>query len=58
LANIIDSPCIKICKLDSTARFCVGCLRTREEIGLWSRYSPAERLRVMTDIKTRKTSQA
>lgn len=31
----VPSPCISVCELDAQRRFCVGCLRTLEEIGAW-----------------------
>ncbi|WP_201641260.1 DUF1289 domain-containing protein [Paraburkholderia metrosideri] len=31
----IQSPCIDICKIDGTSGFCIGCLRTRDEIREW-----------------------
>jgi len=32
----IESPCIKLCKLDASGQLCLGCYRTRGEIGAWS----------------------
>ncbi|KFE33795.1 DUF1289 domain-containing protein [Thioclava atlantica] len=49
----IESPCIKICQIHPEERICVGCLRTLEEIGTWSRLSPEERRAVMADLPDR-----
>jgi hypothetical protein len=35
----IQSPCIDICKLDGKTGFCLGCLRTRDEIRAWKTMS-------------------
>ena len=29
------SPCIGVCRMDEQDRYCIGCLRSREEIGAW-----------------------
>lgn len=49
----IASPCVKLCVVHPEARLCVGCLRTIEEIGQWSRLSHEERAEVMRDLPTR-----
>lgn len=33
----IPSPCISVCVLDAGRDMCVGCYRSRAEIGEWSR---------------------
>jgi predicted Fe-S protein YdhL (DUF1289 family) len=43
------TPCIGICRLDGRG-WCVGCLRTAEEIGRWRTMGDAERLHVMQVI--------
>ncbi|MHA6268090.1 DUF1289 domain-containing protein [Aliiroseovarius sp. CAU 1755] len=50
----VESPCVKICVVHPTARICTGCLRSIEEIGIWSRLSPAARRAVMADLPARK----
>ncbi len=49
----VHSPCIKICVIHPEERLCVGCLRTIDEIGRWSRLSPAERQTIMADLPNR-----
>lgn len=49
----IESPCVKICVIHPAARLCTGCLRTIDEIGAWSRMTPAERRAVMEDLPGR-----
>ncbi len=50
----IDSPCVKICVIHPQERLCTGCLRTIEEIGAWSRLSPAERKAIMATLEERR----
>ena len=49
----IESPCIKVCVIEPTARLCTGCLRTIDEITAWSRMTPEERRTVMTALPSR-----
>ena len=42
----VDSPCVKICVIHPTARLCVGCNRSIDEIATWSRLDHAERRRI------------
>ena len=30
------SPCISVCQMDEHTGWCIGCLRSIEEIGAWS----------------------
>jgi predicted Fe-S protein YdhL (DUF1289 family) len=41
------TPCVSICKIDKITRECIGCKRTIEEIGNWSKYTDAQRMEVM-----------
>lgn len=49
----IPSPCIDICKLDGTTGFCLGCLRTRDEIRAWKTLSDDARLAVIHERPAR-----
>lgn len=46
----VASPCTKVCKLDDRGRYCVGCLRTREEIAIWSTASEAQKRAILDRI--------
>jgi predicted Fe-S protein YdhL (DUF1289 family) len=48
----ISSPCIGVCTL-APSGMCIGCLRTSEEIGMWSNYSAGDRLRIMLELPRR-----
>lgn len=47
--NEIESPCKKICVIHPQSGICIGCFRTRNEIGGWSLMSPEDR-RALMDI--------
>lgn len=46
----VPSPCIGVCRMDAADRWCVGCLRSREEIGHWSQMTDREKLALWADI--------
>ncbi|MCB1378541.1 MAG: DUF1289 domain-containing protein [Alphaproteobacteria bacterium] len=50
---IIETPCVKICVVDPETGFCIGCGRTRGEIGNWIGMSPAQRHDVMEVLPER-----
>jgi uncharacterized protein len=43
-----ESPCSGVCKLNETNHYCLGCFRTRADIGLWSAASEAEKIQINT----------
>lgn len=49
----IETPCIKVCVIDPETGFCVGCGRTRGEIGGWLGMDAAERRQIMTTLPER-----
>lgn len=49
----ILSPCIGVCVLDVSGEYCVGCLRTGQEIAEWTLLSQGERERVMEELENR-----
>lgn len=48
----MNSPCTRICKLDSLRTFCLGCGRTVEEITDWSQATEARRLEILGRLKS------
>jgi predicted Fe-S protein YdhL (DUF1289 family) len=50
---VIDTPCVKICTLDTGAGLCLGCGRTIAEIARWTAMSTAERSVVMAQLPAR-----
>ena len=49
----IETPCIKVCVVDPDTGFCIGCGRTRMEIGSWLGLTPADRQTVMASLGER-----
>ena len=49
----VQSPCIKVCVIHPEARLCTGCLRTIDEITVWSKLSPEARQTIMEELPTR-----
>jgi predicted Fe-S protein YdhL (DUF1289 family) len=53
MPNAIISPCVRVCAVDGRSGNCIGCGRTLPEIAQWSRYSNAERQRIMDLLPAR-----
>ena len=51
--SAIETPCVKICVVDPETGFCIGCGRTRNEIGAWLGMSPDARRAVMAELPER-----
>lgn len=49
----IASPCMKVCTLDESGRYCLGCLRTTDEIALWGSLTDETRTRVIGALPER-----
>lgn len=43
------SPCTGVCTMDADG-YCMGCLRTLDEIAGWSGWGEEQRLRLMRDV--------
>lgn len=37
----VPSPCLSVCRMDTSSSLCAGCFRTIEEIAAWSRMDDA-----------------
>lgn len=48
-----DSPCVGVCRMDSSAEFCLGCGRTLDEITAWPSLRRRERALLMQEIRLR-----
>lgn len=53
--NEIQSPCVKICVIHPEARLCTGCLRSIDEITMWSKLSHEVRAEVMEALPDRQS---
>jgi uncharacterized protein len=50
----VQSPCVKVCVLHPESGYCVGCLRTVEEISLWTKMAPETRAAIMAALPARR----
>ena len=51
----VQSPCVKICVVHPEARLCTGCLRSIDEITVWSRLSNDARQAIVDDLPSRQS---
>jgi predicted Fe-S protein YdhL (DUF1289 family) len=58
LASGPPSPCISICRLDEATGWCIGCVRTIDEIRDWMILTPAERYAVLARVAIRRGTAA
>ena len=47
------SPCVGVCAIDPKSKLCLGCLRSTDEIAIWSQIDNKKALEIMKDIKNR-----
>jgi len=50
----VDSPCVKVCSIDATTGWCLGCGRSMEEIARWSSLGSPLRLTILATLEDRK----
>lgn len=50
----IASPCISVCRMDEASGLCEGCLRTLDEIALWSVLDEDDKRQVLLEISSRR----
>ena len=50
----VASPCISVCVMDPGTGYCIGCLRTLDEIAAWGGLDSKARLAVWDAIEERK----
>ena len=49
----VPSPCVRVCRIDGTTGFCLGCKRTLAEIAAWSNLSEPEKNRIKANLPYR-----
>ena len=49
----IPSPCVGVCQINASTKYCLGCWRTLKEVAHWSRYSNDEKEILMTKLAER-----
>ncbi|MFN9543986.1 MAG: DUF1289 domain-containing protein [Phycisphaerae bacterium] len=54
MVGTVESPCVKVCAIDATTGWCLGCGRSMREIAGWSSLPPATRAAIMATLDDRK----
>ena len=49
----VPSPCVGVCRMDAEDRWCVGCLRSRDEIGDWGRMADRDKFVLWAQLTQR-----
>ena len=47
---MIETPCIKVCVMDSASGLCRGCGRTLDEIARWGSLTDLERDEILSQL--------
>ena len=53
LATPVPSPCVSLCKMSPETGYCLGCMRTIEEIIAWSKADDGYKRAVWVEIRRR-----
>ena len=56
IADNVPSPCVSVCRMDAQQVYCEGCLRSLDEIRLWSTASDPQKTAVWALIAERITA--
>ncbi len=51
----VESPCLRVCRIDPETRLCTGCLRSIDEIAGWGGMSVEGRRAVMAALPGRRS---
>ena len=49
----IPSPCVGVCQINASTKYCLGCWRTLKEVAHWSRYSNDEKEILIIELAER-----
>ncbi|MDQ2104084.1 DUF1289 domain-containing protein [Azospirillum isscasi] len=55
-ATIVPSPCVGVCRLTADRSYCVGCLRTLEEIRGWKHMDADEKRGLLAQLDGRRAA--
>jgi len=50
----VPSPCVGVCRMDDADRWCVGCLRSRDEIAVWGRMADRDKFVLWAQLTQRR----
>ena len=51
----VASPCVSLCRMDADSGWCLGCLRTLDEIASWGLLDDAGKREVMQRLGPRRS---
>ena len=54
----VQSPCVNVCRMDEATGLCAGCLRTLDEIAMWSMLDDEDRQGVLDAVAQRRAAGA
>ena len=52
--RVVASPCSNVCRIDDASGWCVGCLRTLDEIAAWASVDDDQRQAVLAELPARR----
>ena len=52
--RVVASPCNNVCRIDDASGWCVGCLRTLDEIAAWASVDDDQRRAVLAELPARR----
>ena len=53
-SSVVPSPCVGVCRMNGATGWCEGCLRTIDEIALWSQLIDRDKLAVWKSLPQRR----
>ena len=53
--SVVPSPCVGVCHMNGATGWCEGCLRTIDEIALWSQLTDRDKIAVWKALPQRST---
>lgn len=57
-AATVASPCVNVCRIEERTGLCAGCLRTMDEIALWSMLDDETKRDVLAAVAQRRAGVA
>lgn len=57
-AGQVQSPCVNVCQMHPEKHYCIGCLRTLDEISDWLDMQYKEKREVLARLEQRKKAAA
>jgi predicted Fe-S protein YdhL (DUF1289 family) len=54
----VGSPCTSVCRMDADGVYCIGCLRTLDEIAGWASFDDERRRQIWKQLSQRRMQAA